>query len=56
LKRVTCPVHILRAEHASTCRIDAPITPNMVVETVPGTTHFVPFEKPERVRQVLLEG
>lgn len=56
LKRVPCPVHILRAGRASTCRIDAPLTPHMVVETVPETTHFLPFEAPDRVRTVLLEG
>jgi pimeloyl-ACP methyl ester carboxylesterase len=56
LKRLTCPVHILKAEHGSTCRIEVPLSRHMLIETVPGTTHFVPFEAANRVRQVLLEG
>jgi pimeloyl-ACP methyl ester carboxylesterase len=54
-----CPIRILRAAEASTFRLegheaelggDARIT----VETVPGTTHFLPMERPDLVRQTLL--
>jgi pimeloyl-ACP methyl ester carboxylesterase len=55
-----CPIRILRAEHASTARLDdhlAELTAGgrITVETVPGTTHFLPMERPERVRDVLRE-
>ena len=53
LKRVRCPVHILRAEKGSTCAVSAPLSARMKVEVVAGTTHFLPLERPERVRQAL---
>ncbi|HEX4708927.1 alpha/beta hydrolase [Phenylobacterium sp.] len=53
-----CPIRILRAEDASTFRLDgheAELTRDgrIAVETVPGTTHFLPMERPERVRETL---
>ncbi len=53
-----CPVQILRAEHGSTCRtgdhIDTLLaTGRYRIETVPGTSHFLPMERPELVREVL---
>ena len=53
-----CPIHILRAEEGSTCRIDgheATLTAggNVQVETVPDTSHFLPMERPDLVREVL---
>ena len=53
-----CPVKILRAEHGSTCRIDDHIatllaTGRYEIETVPGSSHFLPMERPELVRDVL---
>ncbi len=53
-----CPIRILRAEDGSTCRIEgheATLTAggNVQIETIPGTSHFLPMERPERVREVL---
>ena len=53
-----CPIRILRAEEGSTCRIDgyeAELTAGgrITVETVPGTTHFLPLERPQLVRETL---
>ena len=53
-----CPIRMLRAEIASTARIDDHLDelramPQVVYETVPGTTHFLPMEQPDRVRAVL---
>ena len=55
---VRCPVRMLRAETASTARIDDHLTeltanPQLTHETVPGTTHFLPMERPDLVRGVL---
>lgn len=55
-----CPIHILKAEHASTARIEEIeaeliATGRITIETVPGTSHFLPMERPERVREVLRE-
>jgi pimeloyl-ACP methyl ester carboxylesterase len=53
-----CPVQILRAEHGSTCRIDDHIdtllaTGRYEIDTVAGTSHFLPMERPELVRDIL---
>lgn len=61
LPRITAPIRVLRAEEGSTCRIEgheAEFTASgkVRVETVPGTTHFLPMERPELVREVLLEA
>ncbi|MDX5331396.1 MAG: alpha/beta hydrolase [Caulobacteraceae bacterium] len=54
------PVRILRAETGSTCRIDAHLervrAAGVRVETVPGTSHFLPMERPDLVREVLTEA
>jgi pimeloyl-ACP methyl ester carboxylesterase len=54
-----CPIRILRAAEASTFRLegreaDLGDDGRITVETVPGTTHFLPMERPDLVRQVLL--
>ncbi len=54
ISRVTCPVTALYAEHQSTLRADGARTlkalhPEAVVEQVPGTSHFIPMEQPEKV-------
>ena len=54
-----CPIRILRAAEASTfrlegCEADLGDDGRITVETVPGTTHFLPMERPDLVRQVLL--
>jgi len=54
-----CPIRVLRAEEASTFRLEgheadlAALGDRVAIETVPGTTHFLPMERPELVRQTL---
>jgi len=53
-----CPVRMLRADNDSTARItdheaDLRATGRVVMETVPGTTHFLPMERPDLVRGTL---
>jgi pimeloyl-ACP methyl ester carboxylesterase len=53
-----CPIDIRRAEIASTCRIEGheaelAATGRITVETVPGTTHFLPMERPDVVQDAL---
>ena len=53
-----CPIRILRAETGSTCRIEDRIpqitaSGRVRVETVAGTSHFLPMERPDLVRQAL---
>jgi pimeloyl-ACP methyl ester carboxylesterase len=52
------PIRILRAEEGSTCRIEGHEAElaaggRVTVETVPGTSHFLPMERPDLVRDVL---
>ena len=54
-----CPIRVLRAEEASTFRLEGHEADlggdgRITVETVPGTTHFLPMERPDLVRQTLL--
>jgi len=56
-----CPIRILRAEIDSPGRLEGRIdqltaTGRIRIETVPGTTHFLPMERPELVREALLEA
>ncbi|MDP3490789.1 MAG: alpha/beta hydrolase [Phenylobacterium sp.] len=56
-----CPARILRAEHGSTCRIDDHMaalsaTGRYRIETVPGTSHFLPMERPDLVREALAQA
>ena len=60
MSRVEAPVWIYRAEQGSTCAItEASEFPHplgrAVVRTVPGSTHFLPIEAPQVVREALLE-
>lgn len=53
-----CPIRILRAAEASTFRLDGREADlgddgRITVETVPGTTHFLPMERPDLVRATL---
>jgi pimeloyl-ACP methyl ester carboxylesterase len=53
-----CPIRILRAEQASTFRVEGHETElgddgRITVETIPGTTHFLPMERPDLVRGTL---
>jgi pimeloyl-ACP methyl ester carboxylesterase len=57
--RITVPVVILRAESGSTCQLTSrePFPPqnrDVRIETVPGTTHFLPIERPQLARETLL--
>ena len=59
--RTVCPIRILRAEQDSPGRIDEHIdelvaTGRIRIDTVPGTTHFLPMERPELVREAILEA
>jgi pimeloyl-ACP methyl ester carboxylesterase len=56
--RSRCPITILRAETASTCNVDSRIDQltadgRISIETIPGTTHFLPMERPDLVRATL---
>jgi pimeloyl-ACP methyl ester carboxylesterase len=60
MHRVRVPVSILRAEIGSTCSIVATDdfiadNPAMRIETLPGTTHFLPIERPGAARTLLWE-
>jgi pimeloyl-ACP methyl ester carboxylesterase len=53
-----CAIDIRRAEIASTCRIEGreaelAATGRITVQTVPGTTHFLPMERPDVVQAAL---
>ncbi|MBO9706963.1 MAG: alpha/beta hydrolase [Caulobacter sp.] len=60
MSRLRVPARILRAETGSTCRVgDAQALhrryPKVTVETVPGSTHFLPMERPDLVREAIFE-
>ncbi len=60
-ERARVPIRILRAEQASTCRdnprLDALTDAGRIrMETVPGTSHFLPMERPELVQAALREA
>jgi pimeloyl-ACP methyl ester carboxylesterase len=53
-----CPIRLLQAETDSTARLDGRLDEllaggRVVVETVPGTTHFLPMERPDLVQTTL---
>lgn len=54
---LTCPVRMLRAEAGSTARVEENQAQldalGVSIEVVPGTSHFLPMERPERVRAEL---
>ncbi len=59
MARVTAPVSIWRAETGSTCAIASAAefprpAGQLAVETVPGSTHFLPIESPDVVRKGLV--
>ena len=58
LHSLRVPVTIRRAEIASTCSVESSDdftadNPAFSLETIPGTTHFLPIERPDVVREVL---
>jgi len=55
-----CPIRILKAETASTARIEdieaeLLATGRVTLDTIPGTSHFLPMERPDLVRATLAE-
>ena len=61
MRQVAAPVRILKAETASTCHLETPDefnpdNPGVTVRTIPGTTHFLPIERPDLVRETLAEA
>ena len=61
LRRAAFPVEIIRAEHNSTCHLLAGDRllrrqPNVHLATVEGTTHFLPMERTDVVRDALLNA
>ncbi|WP_441232073.1 alpha/beta fold hydrolase [Tardiphaga sp. 215_C5_N2_1] len=50
LAKASLPTRILRAENGSFAYLPPRIGPSIDVITVPGTTHFLPFERPDVVR------
>ena len=60
LRKVSAPVRILKAEKGSTCRGSVGALkrrkPDLRIETVPGSTHFLPMERPDLVREALMDA
>jgi pimeloyl-ACP methyl ester carboxylesterase len=60
-RRYPGPIHILRAEHGSTCKVGdgaALMRRNrrLSLKTVAGTSHFLPMERPDLFREALLSA
>ena len=56
IRKVTGPVRILRAERGSTCRAGDSFArrgKDVTVETVAGTSHFLPMERPDLTRDAI---
>ena len=59
LAAASCPVRILRAEHGSTFQAEARAAAarrGLPVEVAPATSHFLPMQRPELVREILREA
>jgi pimeloyl-ACP methyl ester carboxylesterase len=57
-ERLTIPIHVLRAEHGSTCladQMEAEVAghPERALETIPGSSHFLPIERPGLVAETV---
>ena len=57
-RETRCPVRILKAEEGSTTRLEGHESEllesgRITIETVPGTTHFLPMERPDLARELL---
>ena len=60
-RRSLCPILILAAERESTCRLEGrreelTASGRIVIETIAGTSHFLPMERPELAEAALLEA
>ena len=56
--RSVCPIHLLQADADSPGRIEGRIdeltaSGRIRVDTIPGTTHFLPMERPDLVREAI---
>ncbi len=56
LGSIGVPIHILRAGVNSTCALDEAPGPRIMVDTVAGSSHFLPMERPELVSKALKEA
>jgi pimeloyl-ACP methyl ester carboxylesterase len=57
LRACAVPVVIFRAAHGSTCAISGTrLPPSVLVHTLPGTSHFLPMERPGIVCKALAEA
>ncbi|MGV9006758.1 MAG: alpha/beta fold hydrolase [Brevundimonas sp.] len=58
LKRLDRPVRIIKGETGSTCHLSENPRglPHVTVETVPGTTHFLPMLRPDIARDALFDA
>jgi pimeloyl-ACP methyl ester carboxylesterase len=58
IPRIAAPVRILKAEVGSTAQFEVHeamvLASGATIETVPGTSHFLPMERPDLVREGLL--
>ena len=59
-EKVTCPIHILCAEHASTSRLallrEGLAGDHVRIDHIAGASHFLPMERPELVAQSLIDA
>ena len=60
-RRSVCKIHILRAEHQSTCRMEGRIdeltaSGRISIETIAGTSHFLPMERPDLACRALAQA
>lgn len=61
LRQGRAPIRVLRAAEGSTSRIEGAedeiaASGRMQIEVVPGSSHFLPMERPELVREALLDA
>ena len=60
LESLRVPVDILRPDDQPTCALTDPAElapgPKVRISTVPGTTHFLPMQRPDLVRRALLDA
>jgi pimeloyl-ACP methyl ester carboxylesterase len=58
LRALRARAAVLVAEHGSPCAHALPMiaenAPSVEIETVPGSTHFIPMEQPALVRERML--
>jgi pimeloyl-ACP methyl ester carboxylesterase len=56
LPRISATIRILRAENGSTCALSEPVADAVLsIETVPGTSHFLPMERADLVVEAVIQ-